>query len=95
MDIDWSSEKNDWLEKSRGVSFEILAEKILRNEILDDIAHPNKEKYPGQFMFIIEIEAYCYAVPYVETETGVFLKTVFPTRKMTKKYLGTKNENDR
>jgi len=46
MDIDWSSEKNDWLEKHRGLSFEVVADKIIHNDLVDNIKHPNKEKYP-------------------------------------------------
>lgn len=95
MNIEWGSEKNEWLENNRGLSFEIVAHKILHDEILDDIVHPNQEKYFGQYMFIIEIEHYCYVVPYVETDNGVFLKTIYPDRKMTKRYLGGKNEDDR
>ena len=95
MNIEWNEEKNAWLEKHRGLSFEIVAEKILRNEIVDDIAHPNQERYTGQYMFIIEIKLYCYVIPYVETDDGVFLKTIYPDRRMTKKYVGAKDENDR
>ena len=95
MNIKWNEEKNVWLEKNRGLTFEVFAEKILRNEIIDRIVHPNKDKYPNQLIFIIEIDGYCYAVPHVKTETGIFLKTVIPDRRMTKKYLGVKDENDR
>jgi len=62
---------------------------------MDDIAHPNQEKYMRQYIFIIEINSYCYVIPYVETDDGIFLKTIYPDRKMTKKYLGAKDENDR
>ena len=92
MNIDWNSEKNDWLEKYRGLSFEVVADRIMRNDLIDNIEHPNKEKYPNQFIFIIGIDGYCYTVPYVKTELGVFLKTIIPSRKMTKYYLGVKNE---
>ena len=95
MNIEWNEEKNAWLEKHRGLSFEVFAEKILRNEILDKIEHPNKEKYPNQFIFIIEIDSYCYTIPHVRTKMGVFLKTIIPDRRITKKYLGVKDENDR
>jgi hypothetical protein len=29
-----------------------------------------------------------YLVPFVENDTDIFLKTIIPSRKMTKKYLG-------
>jgi hypothetical protein len=55
---------------------------------LDDIIHPNKTGYPNQRIFILRIEDYVYLVPYLETEEEVFLKTIIPSRKFTKKYLG-------
>ena len=35
-----------------------------------------------------DIDEYAYLVPYVETEEEIFLKTVIPSRKFTKRYLG-------
>jgi hypothetical protein len=59
---------------------------------LDNIRHPNKERYPDQqiFIILIEIKEYVYLVPYVENDEEVFLKTIIPSRKMMKKYLGAK-----
>ena len=56
--------------------------------LLDDIEHPNKEKYPNQNIFIIlvVVKNYVYLVPYVEDETSIFLKTIIPSREMNKKY---------
>lgn len=36
---------------------------------------------------MVSIEDYVYLVPFVETEGEVFLKTIIPSRKATKKYL--------
>ncbi|MGA1133361.1 MAG: toxin [Prochlorotrichaceae cyanobacterium] len=58
------------------------------NKLLDIIQHPNQEKYPNQRIFIVEIDRYIYLVPFIENETELFLKTIIPSRKMTKKYLG-------
>ena len=52
------------------------------------LEHPNKEQYSGQRIFVVNVEGYVFLVPYVETEESVFLKTIIPSRKMTKKYLG-------
>ena len=83
----WNSEKNAQLVKERGISFERVIYHIERNEILDIIKHPNSAKYPDQRMFILDIGNYAYLVPFVETETEVFLKTIIPSRKATRKYL--------
>ena len=55
---------------------------------MDTFEHPNQEKYPSQQIHVIEIESYVYLVPFVETEDEVFLKTIIPSRKATKTYLG-------
>ena len=83
----WSSEKNTQLIRERGISFERVIFHIERDEILDVVKHPNPSKYPNQRMFILDIGNYAYLVPFVETETEIFLKTIIPSRKATRKYL--------
>jgi hypothetical protein len=40
----------------------------------------------------VEIESYAYVVPFIEREETIFMKTIIPSRKITKKYLtGDKN----
>ncbi len=61
---------------------------IQKGRLLDDIEHPNQVKYPSQRIFIVEVDEYAYLVPYVENDDEIFLKTVIPSRKATKQYLG-------
>ena len=86
--IRYSFEKNEILKASRGISFEDVILALEEGYLLDDIEHPNKEKYPNQNIFIIlvVVKDYVYLVPYVEDETSIFLKTFIPSRKMNKKY---------
>jgi hypothetical protein len=49
--------------------------------------NPNQNKYPNQMIIIIDIDGYVYFVPFVLCEKGFFLKTIIPSRKLTKKYL--------
>lgn len=86
--INWSSEKNQQLIEERGISFEDVVFYLQIGMLLDDIEHPNVEKYPEQRVFIINIENYAYLVPYVENKKEIFLKTIIPSRKATKQYLG-------
>lgn len=86
--IVWNEEKNEVLINERNVSFEIIAEKIRNGEIIDDIYHPNSLKYSNQRIFVIEIEQYIFLIPYIETDREIFLKTIYPSRKFTKIYLG-------
>jgi len=59
----------------------------MQGGLLDVIEHPNQTRYMNQRIFIINVEDYAYLVPFVETEQVIFLKTIIPSRKMTKKYL--------
>ena len=56
-------------------------------DLLDVIEHPNKSIYSHQKILIVKIEAYVYSVPFVEDGDERFLKTIIPSRKLTKKYL--------
>jgi hypothetical protein len=47
--------------------------------LVDDIEHPDREKYPGQGMLA---NGYVYAIPCVSTPDGIFLKTAFPSRRL-------------
>jgi hypothetical protein len=64
---------------------------IQRGEIVDILEHQNQTKYPNQQYFVLNINEYIYYVPFVEDEERIFLKTIIPSRKLTKKYLN-KNE---
>jgi len=92
--FDWSNENNEELMKDRGISFEEVVFCIMHNGLLDIIEHPNKSRYPNQNIFIVDIDNYVYLVPFIEDDEIVFLKTIITSRKMTKKYLGDKDENE-
>ena len=49
-------------------------------------AHPNQNSYPGQKISMVQVDDYVYAVPFIETETELFLKTIIPSRKATRQY---------
>lgn len=83
----WSAEKNNWLMQERGVSFESMVVAIERAGLLDILAHPNGERYPGQRILVVAHEGYVYLVPFVEEVDHYFLKTVIPSRKATRDYL--------
>ncbi len=83
----WDNEKNEWLKKNRGVSFEQVLILMEREEVLETIEHPNQNKYPGQKIAIVRIDDYAYLVPYVQESDDIFLKTIIPSRKATNKYV--------
>lgn len=87
---DWNDEKNELLKKLRGVSFEQVVLAIVSGDLIDRLKHPHPEKYPNQRVFLVKIEDYLYSVPYVEDDEKIFLKTIIPNKKATKKHLGGK-----
>ncbi len=84
--LEWNPEKNSKLTRERGFSFEDIQVAIEEGKLLDVVRHPNVKQYPNQWMLIVALERYAYAVPYVEKEDCLFLKTAFPSRKYTKRY---------
>ncbi|GAB5413397.1 MAG: hypothetical protein Cons2KO_10000 [Congregibacter sp.] len=86
--FNWNDEKNRHLIQERGVSFEEAVFFLQAGGLLDEIVHPNQASYPHQRMFVVAISDYVYLVPYVEDAEEIFLKTVIPSRKFTKLYLG-------
>jgi len=84
----WNSDKNKILLQERGISFENAVFCIENGNLLDVLQHPNAKKYPDQKLFVVEIDQYAYLIPFVENDEEVFLKTIIPSRKATKKYLG-------
>ncbi|RPI92180.1 MAG: toxin [Chloroflexi bacterium] len=83
----WNEEKNALLKEERQVSFEDVVFYIEQGFLLDVLEKPNREKYKGQKIFVVQIEDYAYLIPFVEDEREIFLKTIIPSRKATKKYL--------
>lgn len=88
----WNTEKNGWLLQKRGITFEEIVQRIEAGAKYIENDHPNKDKYPNQKILIVEIERYAYLVPCVINGDEYFLKTIIPSRKATKKYLGGENE---
>ena len=89
---EWSPEKNDWLKRERGISFEDVVFHIEAGDEVDLFEHPNQRRYPGQKISVVLIEGYAYLVPFVESKDAIFLKTIIPSRKATKQYLGDDDE---
>ena len=91
MELDyyrWNHEKNLKLKAERGISFEQAVMHIERGEVLDVVQHPNRQKYPNQQILVVEIDNSAYLIPFVEDDKGKFLKTIIPSRKATRDYVG-------
>jgi uncharacterized DUF497 family protein len=90
----WSEEKNELLRRERGISFEEIVFHIGRGDVLDILEHPNQNRYGGQRILVVNVGGYAFLVPYVEEERTAFLKTIIPSRKATRHYLGIGGRHD-
>ena len=86
MIFDWDPEKNEKLKRERGISFEEITLLLGAGNVWAITKHWNTEKYPNQRIFLIPIDGHIIAVPFVQDKDLFFLKTAFPSRKMTKLY---------
>ena len=84
--ITWNEAKNEKIKRERGVSFEEAAEKIEKKDYLRSDRHPTRD---SQKIVFLEMNGYVHAVPFLEDAEGnLFLKTIYPSRKATKKWGG-------
>lgn len=83
--IEFSEEKNLILREARGVCFDDVLAAIEKKKVLDDLQN---KKYPHQRLLVVEVKGYVYGVPYVldKKKRSLFLKTVYPSRKLMKSY---------
>ena len=88
----WDEDKNNLLKETRNISFEEIVLSLSKNKLLEVVEHPNKQKYSNQRIFIVEVRDYAYIVLFVEDEEKYFLKTIYPSRETTKKYLNKEIE---
>ena len=91
----WNHEKNEALKIDREVSFEEITLAIEEDGLFDILHHPNQEKYPGQRILVVCLRDYVYLVPFVEEADFYFLKTIIPSRKATRAYLGGDSSNEK
>jgi len=75
----WSVLKSERLKRVRGVSFE----EIIESKLIDIRQHPTKTE---QRILVFEHKGYLWAVPCVEDDQEIFLKTIFPSRKLMRIY---------
>lgn len=91
----WDPDKNDRLKAGRGISFEEIVLAVEENGIKDIMVHPNQRRYPGQVVLVVAYRDYVFLVPSVEESTHYFLKTIIPSRKATRDYLGTEGTDEK
>jgi len=83
--VNYNQDKSDLLQRTRGVSLKEAAEMVTNGDVIEIVNNPN---YHNQMAFILKINGYFWLCPFVETDTEIFLKTLYPSRKATKIYKG-------
>lgn len=87
--FNFSADKNALLIKERNISFEEIIAAIEDGNILAVVEHPNQKKFGHQKIYVVYANDYVYLVPFVEEKNGrIFLKTIIPSRKAKKQYMG-------
>ena len=90
----WNHEKNEQLKADREISFEEIILALEGDGLRDILQHPNESKYPNQRVLVVAVDGYGYLVPFVEEADYYFLKTIIPSRKATRDYLGGGNRDE-
>ena len=91
-EIRWDEIKNQLLIIQRGLCFEDVLERLEQGKVLGAMQHPNTNKYPNQKIWVLELNGYICYMPFVETDTEIFLKTIIPSRRLHKAYTGGSHE---
>ncbi len=88
FNIKFNEVKNQLLKATRGVGFEEIIDAINSGGLLADITHPS-QKRSNQRLYVVRVKKYAYAVPYVinPQKREIFLKTAYPSRALSKKYI--------
>ena len=85
----WNEDKNSIFKSQRGFSFDDVLREIVKNDgIIDNYKHPNSQKYPNQYIYVVSLNGYIHYIPYVFDGDDIFLKNIIPSRKLHKKYKG-------
>jgi hypothetical protein len=76
-EMTWDPLKNEWLKRARGVSFE----EMIQMPYLGSAENPSR---PGQDLLVYVFEGYIWVIPCVEGTDALFLKTMYPSRRLYK-----------
>ena len=84
-DYAFDPQKNTWLVRERGISFEQIILLIEGSKLIQVLEHPNAARYPNQLLYEVDVGGYVHVVPVVREGPILFFKTIYPSRKATRK----------
>ena len=82
----WNHDKNEALKVERGISFEVIALAIEADGLLDELRHPNTEKYPNQSVLVVAFDNYVYLQKTLPYAKGMSYRNQ-PTDELTAKMI--------
>lgn len=83
-DYAFDPNKNAWLIRERGLSFEQIIALIEDGHLIQVLEHHDRKRYPNQLLYEVDVNGYVYVVPVVRVDQTLFLKTIYPSRKATR-----------
>lgn len=83
-DYAFDPDKNAWLIRERGISFDQIIALIESGNLVQVLEHHDRERYPNQLLYEVDVDGYIYVVPVVREHRTLFLKTIYPSRKATR-----------
>ena len=81
----WSEAKNEWLRLHRKISFEEIVDAIIGDGYLTTTENPSS-RHVGQYIFVVRVRGYVWAVPFRESSREYRLLTAYPSRKLNDEY---------
>ncbi|MGH9476676.1 MAG: hypothetical protein ACRD1C_10115 [Terriglobales bacterium] len=81
----WDSDKDARLRATRGIGFEEIVFQMESGNLIEILEHPQAERYPGQRVFVVWCRDYAYLVLFVKSDEVALLKTIIPSRRVTRR----------
>lgn len=85
--FEWNEEKNIKLIAERGIGFEEVIVAIQHGHLLG-VVKGKEPNYAHQRIFVVSVDGYTYAVPFIEESHKIYLKTIYPSRVLHKQFSG-------
>jgi uncharacterized DUF497 family protein len=83
---EYKAEKNLKLLEERGIGFEDVITILETKGSITILETPDKQKYPQQSVYVVNVNGYAYLVPFEQQGDRIILKTIYPSRRLTKRF---------
>jgi len=93
--FEWDEKKNREVQQERGVTFQDVVDAVEDNRVLFFGKDKRQDKYPGQYLLVVEINNYPWVVPCEFRGDKLRLITIYPSRKYKYLLRGKNGEEDK